>query len=77
MGRFLPPAASSHAAGMDAMLLHVHWMVIGLFAGWAIYFLYVLLRYRAGRNPRAFREGTRETPAHRRGQLEGTRSCYA
>ena len=59
MGRFLPPAASSHAAGMDAMLLHVHWMVIGLFVGWAIYFLYVLLRYRAGRNPHAFREGTR------------------
>jgi len=59
MGRYLPPAASSHAAGMDAMLLHVHWMVLGLFVGWAIYFLYVLVRYRAGRNPRAFREGTR------------------
>jgi cytochrome c oxidase subunit 2 len=59
MGRYLPPAASSHAAGMDAMLLHVHWMVAGLFAGWTIYFLYVLLRYRSGRNPRAFREGTR------------------
>jgi cytochrome c oxidase subunit 2 len=44
---------------MDAMLLHVHWMVIGLFVGWAAYFLYVLLRYRAGRNPKAFREGTR------------------
>ncbi len=59
MGRYLPPAASSHAAGMDAMLLHVHWMVIGLFVGWAIYFLYVLVRYRSGRNPQAFREGTR------------------
>jgi cytochrome c oxidase subunit 2 len=59
MGRYLPPAASSHAAGMDAMLLHVHWMVVGLFVGWAIYFLYVLVRYRSGRQPRAFREGTR------------------
>jgi len=59
MGRYLPPAASGHAAGMDAMLLHVHWMVIGLFVGWAIYFLYVLVRYRSGRNPKAFREGTR------------------
>jgi cytochrome c oxidase subunit II len=41
------------------MLLHVHWMVLGLFAGWSVYFLYVLFRYRAGRHPRASREGTR------------------
>jgi len=41
------------------MLLHVHWMVLGLFIGWAIYFLYVLVRYRSGRHPRASREGTR------------------
>lgn len=41
------------------MLLHVHWMVLGLFIGWAIYFVYVLLRYRSGRHPRASREGTR------------------
>ena len=59
MDRFLPPAASSHAALMDDLMRHVHWMVIGLFAGWAIYYLYVLFRYRSGRQPHAFREGTR------------------
>lgn len=63
MGRFLPPAASSHAATMDGMLLHVHWMVLGLFIGWAFYFVYVLLRCRAGRHPQAFREGTRGSAA--------------
>jgi cytochrome c oxidase subunit 2 len=59
MGRFLPPAASSHAGAIDAMLSHVHWMVVALFAGWALYYLYVLIRYRAGRQPTAIREGTR------------------
>ncbi len=59
MNRFLPPSASAHAPSIDAMLWHVHWMVLGLFAGWAIYFAYVLLRYRSGRQPRAVREGTR------------------
>ncbi len=59
MDRFLPPAASAHAGAIDAMLLHVHWMVLGLFIGWAVYFIYVLLRYRSGRHPKAFREGTR------------------
>lgn len=59
MSPLLPPAASAHAAAIDSMLLHVHWMVLGLFAGWSIYFIYVLVRYRSGRQPRAFREGTR------------------
>jgi len=49
MHRFLPPAASQHAASIDAMLEHVHWMVLVLFAGWAVYFVWVLFRYRAGR----------------------------
>jgi len=59
MKGFLPPAASAHASAIDAMLLHVHWMVLGLFIGWAVYFIYVLLRYRSGRNPHAQRAGTR------------------
>ena len=49
MHRFLPPAASEHAASIDAMLEHVHWLILVLFAGWAVYFLWVLFRYRAGR----------------------------
>jgi cytochrome c oxidase subunit 2 len=59
MNRFLPPAASAHAGAIDGMLAHVHWMVIGLFVGWSIYFIYVLLRYRSGHHPKANREGTR------------------
>jgi cytochrome c oxidase subunit 2 len=57
--RFLPPAASSHAGAIDAMLLHVHELMLALFVGWLLYFGYVLIRYRAGRQARAVREGTR------------------
>jgi len=59
MDRFLPPAASSHAGTIDAMLSHVHLMVVALFTGWALYFVYVLIRYRGGRQTAARREGTR------------------
>ena len=59
MTSLLPPSASAHAPAIDAVLLHVHWMVLGLFAGWLAYFAYVLLRYRSGRQPHAFRQGTR------------------
>jgi cytochrome c oxidase subunit II len=59
MHKFLPPAASEHAASIDAMLEHVHWMVLVLFAGWAVYFLWVMFRYRAGRQPEPDARGAR------------------
>lgn len=59
MKGLLPPAASAQALEIDAILAHVHEMMAVLFAGWLIYFLYVLFRYRAGRNPTANPAGTR------------------
>jgi cytochrome c oxidase subunit 2 len=59
MKPYLPPAASVHAPVIDAMLAHVHEMMFVLFAGWLIYFVYVLFRYRAGRHPVANPQGTR------------------
>ena len=41
------------------MLDHVHLMVLVLFAGWAIYFAYVLIRFRHGRQPKPLKEGAR------------------
>ena len=41
------------------MLSHVHLMMLVLFVGWAAYFVYVLVRYRRGANPRANPAGTR------------------
>jgi len=59
MTRFLPAAASEHAAAIDGMLSHVHLMMLVLFVGWAAYFLYVLVRYRRGANPEANPAGAR------------------
>jgi cytochrome c oxidase subunit II len=47
----LPAQASSHAEELDHMLSLVHWLMLVLFIGWGIYFIYVLFRFRRGANP--------------------------
>jgi cytochrome c oxidase subunit 2 len=49
----LPAQASSHAGEIDHMLSLVHWLMLVLFVGWGIYFIYVLFRFRRGANPAA------------------------
>ena len=61
MGKFLeiPVEASAHAAQIDQMTIMVHWLMALLFVGWGIYFIYALIRFRAGANPRANYEGVK------------------
>jgi cytochrome c oxidase subunit 2 len=61
MGEFLnlPIEASAHAAEIDRMTVLTHWLMLFLFVGWGFYFIYVLFRFRAGRNPRADYQGVR------------------
>jgi cytochrome c oxidase subunit 2 len=49
----MPPAASAHAAEIDQMMVLVHWLMLVLFVGWGAFFLYALVRFRRGANPRA------------------------
>jgi len=56
---FLPPPASSHAADIDFVLTLVHVLMLVLFAGWGGYFVWVLVRFRRSRQPRADRDGAR------------------
>jgi cytochrome c oxidase subunit 2 len=49
----LPIEASSHAAEIDRMIVLVHWLMLVLFVGWAVFFVYVLFRFRKGANPKA------------------------
>jgi len=55
----MPAQAAEHAAEVDRMSAIVHWLMLMLFVGWAIYFVWVLLRFRAGRNPQANYAGVR------------------
>ena len=59
LARFMPIDASTHGAELDSMNALVHWLMAALFIGWGIYFIYVLFRFRAGRNPKASYEGSK------------------
>jgi cytochrome c oxidase subunit 2 len=49
----MPVAASAHAADIDFVLLLVHGLMLALFAGWSAYFVWVLVRFRSGRQTKA------------------------
>jgi cytochrome c oxidase subunit 2 len=55
----LPVAASSHAGDIDQMIVLIHWLMFVLFAGWGIYFIYVLFRFRRSANPKASYTGAK------------------
>jgi cytochrome c oxidase subunit II len=59
VSRWLPPAASSHAANIDFVLTLVHGLMLVLFVGWGLYFAWVLIRFRRGRQPRAEHHGAK------------------
>jgi cytochrome c oxidase subunit 2 len=62
---FLPDLASLHGRDVDALMVYVHWLMIALFVGWSLYFLYVLWRFSARRNPQADPAGSRSRlPKH-------------
>ena len=44
---------SSHAASIDYVMVLVHGLMLVLFIGWSAYFVYVLIRFRSSRQPRA------------------------
>ena len=49
----LPPLASEHGADVDRLILYMHLLMGALFIGWFAYFVYVLFRFRASKNPKA------------------------
>jgi len=55
----LPVQASTHAAELDQMTVLVHWLMLVMFVGWGIFFLFVLFRFRSGANPKASYAGAK------------------
>lgn len=49
----LPAQASSHAGEIDRIIVVIHWLMAVLFVGWGAFFVYTLVRFRAGANPKA------------------------
>jgi cytochrome c oxidase subunit 2 len=62
MQRFLamfPAQASTHAAEVDQMTILVHWLMLVLFVGWGLFFIYVLFRFSKRANPVASYTGAK------------------
>jgi len=55
----LPVQASTHAGEIDQMISLVHWLMAILFVGWGIFFVFALVRFRSGANPRASYTGAK------------------
>jgi cytochrome c oxidase subunit 2 len=53
----MPIDASAHGPALDSLTVWVHWVMAILFVGWGAYFIYVLIRFRAGANPKASYHG--------------------
>ncbi|HUF16474.1 MAG TPA: hypothetical protein VMS12_00355 [Thermoanaerobaculia bacterium] len=56
---YMPTNASAHGPALDNLTVLIHWVMAILFVGWSLYFIYVLYRFRASRNPRASYEGSK------------------
>src|SRR5438552_10755046 len=54
-----PVEASQHAAQIDQMTVLTHWLMALLFVGWGAFFIFTLIRFRAGANPKANYEGVK------------------
>jgi cytochrome c oxidase subunit 2 len=62
MQRFLemfPIQASTHAAEVDHMTILVHWLMLVLFVGWGLFFVFVLIRFSKSMNPKASYTGAK------------------
>ncbi len=55
----MPVGASAHAGELDRIMVLVHWLMLALFVGWSVFFVYVLLRFRRSRHPSAAYHGLR------------------
>src|ERR1700682_822249 len=58
LAQWMPIDASAHGPQIDRLNAWVHILMLVLFVGWGLYFLYVLRRFSAKNNPRASYTGT-------------------
>lgn len=59
LDNWLPVNGAAHGAEVDQLLTLLHWLMALLFVGWSLYFVYVLFRFRARRNPVASYTGSK------------------
>jgi cytochrome c oxidase subunit 2 len=55
----LPINASAQGGPIDQLISYLHVLMFVLFIGWSLFFVYILWRFRKGRNPRADHDGVK------------------
>ena len=55
----MPAVASTHGDQIDNMIVLIHWLMLVLFVGWGLFFVFVLFRFRKGANPKASYTGAK------------------
>jgi cytochrome c oxidase subunit II len=58
LARYMPPDYSAHGADLDKLNAAVHWLMLILFVIWGALFVYMLMRFRASKHPKALYHGT-------------------
>lgn len=53
LNRWMPPDYSEHGWEVDRLIIFMHWVMLILLVFWALYYMYVLYRFRASRHPKA------------------------
>lgn len=53
----LPIDGSAHGAKLDQLNVIMHWIMLALFVVWGVFFVYLLIRFRRSRNPKADHDG--------------------
>ncbi len=56
---YMPPDYSAHGAELDRLNANVHWLMLILFVGWGLVFLFMITRFRAAKHPKAIYHGTK------------------
>lgn len=59
LDQYMPPNYSAHGGALDDLNVYVHWLMLILFIGWGLLFIYMLYRFRASRQPKASYHGTK------------------
>ena len=59
LDHWMPPDYSAHGAELDRLNANVHWLMLILFVGWGLVFLFMLVRFRRSKQPKALYHGTK------------------
>jgi cytochrome c oxidase subunit 2 len=59
LAQYMPPDYSAHGPALDRLNANVHWLMLILFVGWGLVFLFMLMRFRAKKHPKAIYHGTK------------------